>query len=173
KVGAMNKTAVLSLLLMMCQASTARPLPRLPAGQAPSKAAGAMAKEVYAGEAVGRDTMANLVEGDLGDKPTPFTIEVSRYTPTREAELYAQILKANGQNGLLEALSMNNLGYFRLNGEPERVIIFAQQSQDETSRTISVLCQRWLNTFISGDEDRAAEFPFAYIQVTVDKSGSG
>jgi len=157
------------ILLLVCQALMASSALPLPAGQAHFKTVGPMAREVYSGEAVGRDTMANLVEGDLGDKPTPFTLALSGYTSAPEAERYAQILKAKGQNGLFEAMSTENLGHFRLNGDPERTIIFAQESQDETSRTIRVLCQRWLNTFIIGEEDRAAEFPFAYIQLTVDK----
>ena len=157
------------ILLLICQALMPGPAAPLPSGQAHSKTVGAMTREVYSGEAVGRDTMANLVEGDLGDKPTPFTLDVSAYTSAPEAERYAQILKAKGQNGLLEAMSTENLGNFRLNGDPERTIIFAQQSQEENNQTIRVLCRRWLNTFFIGEEDRAGEFPFAYIQLTLDK----
>jgi hypothetical protein len=134
---------------------------------------GFLAKEVYAGEAVGRSTMANVIEGDLSDEPTPFTLEVTGYTPAQEAERYAEILKTQGQEGLLEAVSKQNLGYFQLNGGPERAVVFAQQSQDETGRTIKVLCQRWLDRFVEGFEQRAPDFPFAYIQLSINRCGKG
>jgi hypothetical protein len=146
---------------------------RWPAGQAPSNTAGSIAKEVYVGAAVSRSEMANIVEGDLGDEPTAFTLEINRYTTTQQAERYAQILKKNGQGGLLQAIRMENLGYFQLSGQPERPVIFAQQSVNPTGRTITVLCERWLNTFIEGFEDRAADLRFAYIEMSIDNRGKG
>jgi hypothetical protein len=145
----------------------------VPAGQARSRTAASMVDEVYEGNAVGRFIMADLVYGDLGLEPTPFTLEITGYTSSQEADRYAQILKAQGQEGLLQAIGAQNLGYFRLNGQPERAVIFAQQSQNRASRTIAVLCRRWLDTFIEGYEDKASKYPFAYIELTIDNAGKG
>jgi hypothetical protein len=157
----------------MCQALIASAVPSWPANRVLSTTPGPMAKEVYAGKAVGRDEMANLVEGDLGNEPTPFTLEVTGYTSPAEVERYVQILKTRGQDGLLQVLSSQNLGYFQLSGQPQRTVIFAQQSQDETSRTITVLCRRWLNKFIEGFEQRAPDFPFAFVELSIARTGKG
>jgi len=132
-----------------------------------------MATEVYLGKAVGRGGMANFIEGDLGDTPIGFTLELTGYTSEQEVDRLTQILKTNGQEALLQALDTENLGYFRLNGQPQRPVILAQQSHDESSRTITVLCKRWLNTFDEGFEERAADFPFAFIEISSDRNGNG
>jgi hypothetical protein len=142
------------------------------AAQTPSRTAGFAAREVFAGEAVGRNTMSDLLEGDLGLTPMPFTLEVTGYTSPQEADRYAQILAAQGQEGLLEALGGRNMGFFRLQGQPDQPIIFVQQRQDQTGRrTISVLTRRWLNQFIEGYQNKAVQFPFAYIELSIDHSG--
>ena len=168
----MSRLALLTLLLLVCQTLMASTVQRWPSGQAPSNTAGSI-QGVYVGAAVSRSQRANFVEGDLGDEPTAFTLEINRYTTTQQAERYAQILKTNGQGGLLQALRMENLGYFQLSGQPEHPVIFAQQSQNDAGRTITVLCERWLNTFIEGFEDRAADLRFAYIELSIDYRGKG
>jgi hypothetical protein len=173
KGGRMGGIALLTSFLLMCPILMAGAvLPSL-GRQAPSGTISTADREVYAGEAVGRYLMGDFIEGDLTDKPTSFTLEVTGYTTAQEAERYAEILKSRGQEGLMQAISMRNLGYFQLSGQPERAVIFAQRSQDGTGRTIKVLCERWLNTFVEGFEQRAPEFPFAFIQLSVDTSGKG
>ena len=169
----MNGTLRITILLLLCQTMTASAAQQRQGGQTSSRMAGSAGKEVYEGEAVGRDTMSDMLEGDLGATSVPFTLQISGYTASQEANRYAQIVKTEGQEGLLQAIGAQNLGYFRISGQPERTVLFVQEIQNDTSRTIAVLCRRWLNTFIEGYEDRAAKFPFAYIEVTVDSCGNG
>ena len=169
----MNGTLRITILLLLCQTMTASAAQQRQGGQTSSRMAGSAGKEVYEGEAVGRDTMADMLEGDLGPTSVPFTLQISGYTSGQEANRYAQIVKAQGQQGLLQAIGAENLGYFRIGGQPERTVLFVQEIQNDTSRTIAVLCRRWLDTFIDGYEDRAAKFPFAYIEVTIDSCGRG
>ena len=169
----MSRTLLITVVLLICGTLMAGPTQQRHGGQAPSRLAGSAVKEAYEGEAVGRDTMADMLEGDLGATSVPFTLQISGYTSSQETNRYAQIVKAEGQEGLLQAIGSQNLGYFRISGQPERPVLFVQQSQNDTSRTIAVLCRRWLNTFIEGYEDRAAKFPFAYIEVTVNSCGRG
>jgi hypothetical protein len=169
----MNWTLLLTILLTISQPLIASTVWPGPASQTRFRTAASTVKEVYEGDAVGRDTMSDLVEGDLGPNPTSFTLELSGYTSGQEADQYAEILKTQGQEGLLHAIGARNLGYFRLTGQPDHQVIFAQQSQNNASRTIAVLCRRWLNTFIEGYQQRAAKYPFAYIELTIDNRGKG
>jgi hypothetical protein len=169
----MKRTLLITVLLLICQTPMAGTVQQRQGGQVSSRSAGSAVKEAYEGEALGRDTMADMLEGDLGATSVPFSLQISGYTSSQETNRYAQIVKTEGQEGLLQAIGAQNLGYFRISGQPERPVLFVQQSQNDTSRTIAVLCRRWLNTFIEGYEDRAAKFPFAYIEVTVDSCGRG
>jgi len=165
------KPAVLAVMLLVLQAFATRGMSLVPAGQSHARAVIAPATGIFGGQAVGSDGMGNFVEGDLDQTPTPFTLDITRYVSMQEAERYAQILRASGQTGLLQALRNENLGYFRLSGQPPRVVIFAQLSQDATSYTVTALCQRWLDNFVEGFDDRRAQYPFAYATLSFDRSG--
>jgi hypothetical protein len=115
--------------------------------------------------------LGDIIAGDLGYDPVAFALDLTGYTSSLDVQRCGQILETQGQKGLLRSLSNKKLGYFRLNGQPERQVIFAQQSEDESGRRITVLCQRWLNSFIEGYEHKTGAFPFAYIELSVDKSG--
>jgi hypothetical protein len=149
-------------------------------GQEQSTTRSRIATEVYEGTAVGPadtlgwgENMGDIIEGDLGNKRVSFTVDVTGYTSAQDVEKSALMLETEGQDGLLRSLNKRDLGYFRLNGQPARQVIFAQQSEDENGRTITLLCERWLNSFVEGYQDKTADFPFAYIELSFDKSGKG
>jgi hypothetical protein len=121
----MSRIALLAILFLISQTGIATAVPQAPTGQSSSRTADSVPQEVYAGQAVGRDTEGNLIEGDMGDRTTPFTLELKGHTSTQEIEEYARILQSEGQHGLLQALNKENLGYFRLDGQPDRIVIFA------------------------------------------------
>jgi hypothetical protein len=168
----MSRIASLVILLLIGQTGIATTVPQESIVQSSSRTADSVSQEVYAGQAVGRDTEGDLIEGDLSDQTTPFTLELKGHTSTQEIEEYARILQSEGQQGLFQALNKKTLGYFRLDGQPERVVIFAQQTQDQTGvRTVRILCERWLDRFVVGFEDRAPDFPFAYVELSLDQGG--
>ena len=97
----MNRTLLVTILFLICQTLMAGPVQQRQGGPASSRMPGSAGKEIYDGEAVGRDTMADMLEGDLGPTSAPFTLQISGYTSGQEADRYAQIVKAQGQQGLL------------------------------------------------------------------------
>jgi hypothetical protein len=170
----MRRIPLLAILMLISQTVIATTIPQGPTGQSSTKTADSMPQEVYTGQAVGEGTEEDMIEGDLGDRTTPFTLELKGHTSTEDGEGYARILRSEGQDGLFGALEKKDLGYFRLDGEPERTVIFAQETQDEAGgRTVRVLCERWLDSFVEGFEDRDSDFRFAYVELSLDQDGKG
>jgi hypothetical protein len=170
----MRRIALLAILILVSQTVIATTVPQASTGQSSSKAADSIEQEVYTGQAVGGDTEDDIVKGDLGDRTTAFTLELKGHTSAEDIEGYARILRKEGQDGLFGALEKKNLGYFRLDGEPDRIVIFAQETQDEAgARSVRVLCERWLNSVVEGFEDRDSDFPFAYVELSLDQDGNG
>ena len=139
--------------------------------QAGGESAGAA--QVYIGTAVGGGDFGNLVDGDLGSASVPFKLVITGLTSDQYTQAYANILKTKGQQTTLEAMSNVRLGSFSLAGHPDAPVRFVQERRTECGRSIVVLCDRWLNKFVEGYEDSSSEYPFAYIEVSVDNLGQG
>jgi hypothetical protein len=124
------------------------------------------AKEVYTG------TVA-AIGGELGGASRPFTLEITGYTPSDEAQHDFEILRAQGQDDYIKAISHKKLGSFSLDGQTGRDLRFVQESQTEKGRKITILFERWLRMFELKYGTRSQDYPFTYIELFVNDNGKG
>ena len=125
------------------------------------------AAETYTGTIIG-------VGGQLGGVSRPFTLSIDGFTSTAEARRDVAILAERGQDGLLNALQGKRLGYFSLGSQLGRDLNFVYQTQNsDGSRHITILFERWMNLYELRSGTRSTDYPFSYVELTVDRSGKG
>jgi len=124
------------------------------------------AKEVYTG------TVA-AIGGQFAGASRPFTLEITGYTPSDEAQREFEILRAQGQDDFIKAISHKKLGSFSLDGQVGRDLRFVQESQTEKDRKITILFERWLRMFEVKYGTRSQDYPFTYIELFVNDNGNG
>jgi len=123
-------------------------------------------KEVYTG------TVA-AIGGQFAGASRPFTLEITGYTPSDEAQHDLEILRAQGQDDYIKAISHKKLGSFSLDGQTGRDLRFVQESQTEKGRKITILFERWLRMFELKYGTRSQDYPFTYIELFVNDNGKG
>jgi hypothetical protein len=123
-------------------------------------------KEVYTGTVV-------AIGGQFGGASRPFTLEITGYTPKEEAQRAFEILRTQGQDDFMKAISNNKLGFFSLEGQVGRDLNFVQESETEKGRKITILFERWLRMFEVRYGTRSRDYPFTYIELFVDDNGKG
>lgn len=128
-------------------------------------AANAQVKETYTG------TVLYYGSGfDTRTVTTQFTLTINRYTPDDEAENYLNILKNDGQDSLLKAISNKDVGRFSVGaniGVPVNVV--RETTIDGKSR-ILVVFQRWTQFAELRYGYRSLDYPFGYIELMIDES---
>ncbi|HEV7398004.1 MAG TPA: hypothetical protein VGN86_15945 [Pyrinomonadaceae bacterium] len=129
--------------------------------------AGAALKEEYTGTVIGKG-------GRLGGVSRPFTLVIEGQTSAAEANDAVSMLAEGGQDALLKRLHDRKLGYFSMGAQLGRDISFVQETATgDGGRRIVVLFERWLNTFEIMSGARSEDYPFTYIEITLDSSGKG
>jgi hypothetical protein len=127
----------------------------------------APAREVYTGTVVG-------VGGPLGGVSRPFTLTIEAQSSNAEAARAVAMLVESGQDALLRDLQGKRLGYFSLGGQLGRDLNFVQETPTANGgRRIVVLFERWMNTFEIRSGARSQDYPFTYLELTLDSSGKG
>ena len=125
------------------------------------------AAETYTGTIIG-------VGGQLGGVSRPFTLSIDGFTSTAEARRDVAILAERGQDGLLNTLQGKRLGYFSLGSQLGRDLNFVYQTENsDGSRHITILFERWMNLYEVRSGTRSTDYPFSYVELTVDRSGKG
>jgi len=140
--------------------------PRSLKGQNKERSLRNSTKEVYTG------TVA-AIGGQFAGASRPFTLEITGYTPSDEAQREFAILRAQGQDDFIEAISHKKLGTFSLDGQVGRDLRFVQESQTEKGRKITILFERWLRMFEVKYGTRSQDYPFTYIELFVSDDGKG
>jgi len=129
--------------------------------------AGVPAKEEYTGTVIG-------VGGPLGGVSRPFTLTIEGHTSDLEARRDLTILVEGGQDALLKALQGKRLGFFSLGGQLGRDLNFVYETPTSNGgRRITVVFERWMNTFELRYGTRSEDYPFTYIELLIDKAGKG
>jgi hypothetical protein len=123
-------------------------------------------KEVYTG------TVA-AIGGQFAGASRPFTLEITGFTPSEEAQHDFDILRAQGQDDFIKAISHKKFGYFSLDGQTGRDLRFVQESQTEKGRKITIFFERWLRMFEIKYGTRSQDYPFTYIELFVNDNGKG
>ena len=124
------------------------------------------AKEVYTGSVA-------AIGGQFAGASRPFTLEISGYTPSDEAQRDFDILRTKGQDDFIKAISHKKFGSFSLDGQVGRDLRFVQESQTEKGRKITILFERWLQMFEVKYGTRSQDYPFTYIELFVNDNGKG
>jgi hypothetical protein len=103
-----------------------------------------------------------------------FTLHVERLTTQNEADRLLRVLDDQGQTGLLNAMSNNDLGRFSLGGrvgEPLRAVIVDNQDGRQRLRAIF---QRWIGFGELRGGYRSVDYPFSYVEIVIDpRTGRG
>lgn len=127
----------------------------------------AQAREAYTGTVLG-------VGGPLGGVSRPFTLTIDGVSTQADANRAVTMLAEGGQDALLKELHGKRLGYFSLGAQLGRDLNFVQETPTaDGGRRIVVLFERWMNTFEIRYGTRSEDYPFTYVELTVDRNGKG
>ena len=140
--------------------------PRSVKGENKDRSGRVPTKEVYTG------TVA-AIGGQFAGASRHFTLEITGYTSSDEAQREFEILRAQGQDDFIKAISHKKLGNFSLDGQVGRDLRFVQESQTEKGRKITILFERWLRMFELKYGTRSQDYPFTYIELFVNDDGKG
>jgi hypothetical protein len=127
----------------------------------------ALIKEEYTGTVIG-------VGGALGGVSRPFTLSIEGVSSSAEANRAVAVLAEGGQDALMKELQGKRLGYFSMGADLGRDLNFVQETPTaDGGRRIVVLFERWMNTFEIRYGTRSEDYPFTYLELTVDRNGKG
>ncbi len=124
------------------------------------------AKEEFAGTMIG-------IGGTFGGVSKPFTLTIERNTSDADADRFVQILKKDGTDGLLKAISKEKLGRFAITGNVGRDINTVREQRTDTGRRITIIFERWLQMFELRYGTRSEDYPFTYIELYINDNGEG
>ncbi|CAN5174750.1 hypothetical protein BH20ACI2_BH20ACI2_10890 [soil metagenome] len=103
-----------------------------------------------------------------------FTLHVERLTTQSEANQLLSVLDDQGQDGLLRAMSNNDLGRFSLGGrlgDSLRAVIVDDHNGKKRLRAIF---QRWIGFGELRGGYRSVDYPFSYVEIVIDpRTGRG
>jgi len=127
----------------------------------------AQTKEVYTGTVLG-------VGGPLGGVSRPFTLSIEGVSSNADVARAVSMLAEGGQDGLMKELHGKRLGYFSMGSQLGRDLNFVQETPTaDGGRRIVILFERWMNTFELRYGTRSEDYPFTYIELTIDRNGKG
>jgi hypothetical protein len=123
-------------------------------------------RRVYTGALVG-------MGGALGGRSATFTLTLTGSTPRPQVLRYAELLRTQGQDALLKQLEGREVGRFAIEGQTGRAINFAYVQNVPEGQRIIVLFERWIQPFELRHGRRSQEYPFSYLELSVDRNGRG
>lgn len=123
-------------------------------------------KRVYTGALIG-------LGGALAGRSTTFTLTLDSLVTRDQAMRYAELLRTKGQRALLDQLEDRNVGTFSVTGSTGRTVNFAYEQATDEGRRVIVLFERWLQPFELRYGTRSQDYPFTYLEMSVDKNGKG
>jgi hypothetical protein len=143
------------------------------AALAPSPTAGAARpqgeegrKEVYTGTLVG-------IGGAAGGRTATFTLTITGHATRDQTLAYAELLRSKGQDALLDQLRDREMGTFALTGQTGRRVNFVFETPTAEGRRVTVIFERWLQMFELRYGTRSQDYPFSYMEFSIDKNGRG
>lgn len=124
-------------------------------------------KEVYTGNIIG-------VGGRMGGVVRPFTLTIEGRSSRADTTRAVALLAEGGQDALLSEIRKNELGRFSMGAQLGRDLNLVQETATAGGgRHIVILFERWLNLFEVRNGTRSENYPFTYIELTIDSSGKG
>lgn len=132
-------------------------------------------KEVFTGTVVG-------VGGTFGGQSIPFTMEISGVTSDEDTLKYLEVLKNKGQEGVLNAISKNKLGWFKLDNTGVRGLNLTKWTYDllvvrvqktEKGHLFKILFERTPSMYELRQGGRIRDYIFSYLEMYVGEDGKG
>jgi len=137
------------------------------AAMALTAVSGVAQKQEFTGTVIG-------VGGQLGGVSRPFTLTLDSLTPARDVQGDVSILAEGGQDALLRKLDGKRIGYFSLGNGLGRDVNFAWETPTANGgRRITAVFERWMNLYELRYGTRSEDYPFSYVEITVDRNGKG
>lgn len=106
---------------------------------------------------------------------SPVDITISRWSTDADRDRLLSILRAKGQDALLEALQkMPVVGYINTPGSLRYDLRFARQlPQPEGGRKIVIATDRYIGSWEAANRPRTVDYPFTVIELQLDKTDHG
>jgi hypothetical protein len=131
-----------------------------------AKAQEKMTPDAYTGVAMGTG-------GSVGGRSLSFDFRVTSYTTDQELESFAQLLKEKGADALERTLEKENKGRVNPVGTTGNPIVIARKRQQGDKTIINLLSTRWITFREAYNNGRSMDYPYTFIQVTLDAQGKG
>jgi hypothetical protein len=122
--------------------------------------------EAYSGVAVGTG-------GSVGAKTASFDFRITQYTTEEEVQRFAQLLKDKGTDALRRALEKEDKGRINAVGSTGNQIAVARKRQQGSDTIITIVTARTMPFLELYRNGRTTDYPFGYLQVTLDATGKG
>jgi hypothetical protein len=131
---------------------------------AQGRSVGRSSKEVYRGNII-------FIGGPRGAITDFFTLTIESYTPDERVQNLLDVLKRDGQDGLLKAVGKDKRGVMQIGSGLSRDINEVWIAPTEEGRKITVLSERWLGFGELRRGARSVDYPFTYIELYVEDDG--
>lgn len=123
-------------------------------------------REVYSGTLVG-------LGGTVGGRTATFTLNLTGRSTRDQALRYAELLRTKGQDALRKQLDGRDVGRFSLTGRAGQTVNFAYEQQTPEGRRVIAVWERWLQPFELRYGSRSQDYPFTYLEISIDRNGKG
>jgi hypothetical protein len=101
-----------------------------------------------------------------------FTLTINCTTSSSDYKDLADVLKDDGQDGLLRAISKEKCGVMQIGSSIGRDVNVVRITEtEEGERKIDLLFERWLEFFEVRRGTRSRDYPFTYLELYVDQKG--
>src|SRR5262245_15290842 len=131
---------------------------------AQGRSVGRSSKEVYRGN-------ITFIGGPRGVITDFFTLTIESYTPDERVQNLLDVLKRDGQDGLLKAVGKEKRGVMQIGSGLSRDINEVWIASTEEGRKITVLSERWPGFGELRRGARSVDYPFTYIELYVEGDG--
>lgn len=133
-----------------------------------------MAAFSFAGKAQNDAYSATVTtSASAGSQHVQLNFRVTKWSTQEEIKRLGAILKEKGQDGLLEELKTLDAGRINRVGDTGNEIAVAEKWQDGDKTVLTMISARRMSLFESNARPNSTNYPFAFLQVTLNPKGEG
>lgn len=121
----------------------------------------------------GSERFTATLANPTGGGTSPVMIHIDRYSTEAEVQKLAGILKDKGPDALRDALWDLEAGYIRVGGGLGYPIAVARSRPTDKGRVVRIMMDRPISFRESVSNARTLDYPFSYIEMTLDNNGKG
>jgi hypothetical protein len=116
-------------------------------------------------------SLVNMVAGARFSQP--FILSIDRYSSAADVQRFASTLSSTGAYSLVDELWRQSAGYVSVGGRLGYPVSVVLANETPAGRTIHVVMNRVLSPFEVQYYTRSSRYPFAVIELNLDKNGRG